>query len=71
MTEEDILIQLREIIAKLEERQHLIGELLVHDDPELVLLGQYQKPVVDECHALLTRLVATASAGQTRSHEFH
>lgn len=60
MNQDELLIKMKELIAKLEDRQQLIARYLEHEDPELVLLGQYLKPIVDECHTLLTRTVVIA-----------
>lgn len=58
MTQGELLLKLRTIVAALEQRQSLIEQWLVHEDPELVLLGQYQQGLVDSQHALLLELLA-------------
>ena len=57
MTQGELLLKLRAIIAALEQRQALIAQWLVNEDPELVLLGQYQQGVVNSHHALLIELM--------------
>lgn len=57
MTQGELLLKLRTIIAALEQRQALIEQWLVHEDPELVLLGQYQQAVVNRHHSLLMELM--------------
>ncbi len=58
MTQSELLLKLRMIVAALEQRQSLIEQWIVHEDPELVLLGQYQQGVVNSQHTLLLELLA-------------
>ena len=57
MTQGELLLKLRTMIAALEQRQALIEQWLVHEDPELVLLGQYQQGLVHSHHAMLMELM--------------
>ena len=58
MDQNELLFKLYTIVAELEQRQALIEQWVVNEDPELVLLGQYQQEIVNRQHLLLKDLIA-------------